>query len=58
MTTEAAECERLAESVKALLPALEQFNRFDGPDLAGPQRARWRDCSISLYPNAVKASRL
>jgi aromatic-L-amino-acid decarboxylase len=42
MTTEAAECERLADSVKALLPALERFNRFDGPDLAGPQRHRWR----------------
>lgn len=40
--TERAQCEQLAQSVKALLPALEQFNRFEGPDLAGPQRMKWR----------------
>jgi aromatic-L-amino-acid decarboxylase len=41
-TSERAECDRLAHSVNALLPALEQFNRFDGPDLAGPERTKWR----------------
>ena len=39
--SERAECDRLADSVNALLPALEQFNRFDGPDLAGPERTKW-----------------
>lgn len=37
-----AECERLAHYVNALLPALEWFNNFAGPDLAGPRRAKWR----------------
>jgi len=32
----------LSDSVNALLPALEQFNRFDRPDLAGPERTKWR----------------
>ena len=41
-TTERAECGRLAESINVLLPALEQFNRFAGPDLAGPERPKWR----------------
>lgn len=41
-TTEHAECERLAHYVNALLPALERFNNFAGPDLAGPRRAKWR----------------
>lgn len=40
--TEQAECERLAHYVSALLPALERFNKFDGPDLAGPERMNWR----------------
>ena len=40
--TEHAECERLAHYVNALLPALERFNNFAGPDLAGPRRAKWR----------------
>ncbi len=40
--TERAECERLAPYIDALLPALEKFNRFDGPDLAGPERVNWR----------------
>ena len=39
---ERAECARLAESVSTLLPALEHFNQFVGPDIAGPERARWR----------------
>jgi hypothetical protein len=38
--TEHAECERLAHYVNALLPALERFNNFAGPDLAGPRRAK------------------
>jgi aromatic-L-amino-acid/L-tryptophan decarboxylase len=41
-TSERAECGRLAHSIDALLPALEQFNNFDGPDLAGPERTKWR----------------
>src|SRR6516225_4375157 len=41
-TSERAECDRLAHYFNALLPALEQFNRFDGPDLAGPERTKWR----------------
>lgn len=41
-TSERAECGRLAHSINALLPALEQFNNFDGPDLAGPERTKWR----------------
>ena len=40
--TESAECGRLSESITELLPALERFNRFEGPDMAGAQRARWR----------------
>src|SRR5579864_6199184 len=40
--TERAECGRLSESVAVVLPALEAFNRFDGPDNAGVRRARWR----------------
>jgi aromatic-L-amino-acid/L-tryptophan decarboxylase len=41
-TSERAECGRLAHSIDALMPALEQFNRFDGSDLAGPERTKWR----------------
>src|SRR5262249_47811836 len=26
----------------ALLPTVEQFNRFDGSDLPGPERTKWR----------------
>jgi hypothetical protein len=37
---EQAECEQLSHFVNALLPALEQFNKFDDPDLAGVQRAK------------------
>jgi hypothetical protein len=32
---EQAECDRLSPYIHALLPVLEKFNRFDGPDLAG-----------------------
>jgi aromatic-L-amino-acid decarboxylase len=41
-TSERAECGRLAHSIDALMPALEQFNNFDGSDLAGPERTKWR----------------
>jgi len=40
--TERAECGRLSESIVRVLPALERFNQFDGPDMAGPHRASWR----------------
>jgi aromatic-L-amino-acid/L-tryptophan decarboxylase len=40
--TERAECDQLAEYMGELLPALERFSTFDGPDFAGPERARWR----------------
>jgi hypothetical protein len=38
--TESAERERLTHYVNALLPALERFDSFDGPDLAGPERPK------------------
>ena len=41
-TSERAEWGRLAHSINALLPALEQFNNFDGSDVAGPERTKWR----------------
>jgi aromatic-L-amino-acid/L-tryptophan decarboxylase len=37
---ERASLDRLSESIEALLPALERFTRFEGPDLAAP-RAAW-----------------
>jgi aromatic-L-amino-acid/L-tryptophan decarboxylase len=40
--TERAECDNLREYMGELLPALERFSTFDGPDFAGPERARWR----------------
>jgi aromatic-L-amino-acid decarboxylase len=36
-----ARTDRLDEALAALLPALEQFNRFEGPDLA-PLRSEWQ----------------
>ena len=38
---ERAECGHLSESIGELVTALESFNRFEGPDMAGPQRASW-----------------
>jgi hypothetical protein len=52
-TTERAECGRLAESINVLLPALEQFNRFAGPDLAGPERPKWRRLPTALWMRVV-----
>ena len=40
--TEHAECDRLSDYINLLLPALEQFNRFEGPDSAGPERHKWQ----------------
>jgi hypothetical protein len=34
---ERADCDRLAHYIKLTLPAPERFNRFDGPDSAGPE---------------------
>ena len=39
---ERAECGRLLESISGLLPVLERFNQFEGADMAGPLRDRWR----------------
>lgn len=39
--TEASSTDRLSEAISALLPALEAFSRFEGPDLAAPASA-WR----------------
>lgn len=41
MATDRAECSRIAESVEALLPALERFNRFEAPDRSGSGRQMW-----------------
>jgi aromatic-L-amino-acid/L-tryptophan decarboxylase len=49
-----AECERLAQSVTSLLPALEQFNRFDGPDLAGAARIKWRELLDKPLPREAQ----
>lgn len=38
---DAAETGRLREAVEHLLPALEAFNRFQGPDDAARRRERW-----------------
>ena len=54
-TSERAECGRLAEFVNALLPALEQFNRFEGPDLAGPERMNWRRVLDQPLPERAQA---
>jgi hypothetical protein len=51
-TTERAECGRLAESINLLLPALEQFNRFAGPDLAGAAEDRGTEVLCTLRRNA------
>jgi aromatic-L-amino-acid decarboxylase len=39
--TDAAETGHLSEAVERILSALEDFNRFEGPDLAGRQRSTW-----------------
>jgi len=53
-TSERAECGRLAHSINALLPALEQFNNFDGPDLAGPERTKWRQLLDQPLPERAQ----
>jgi aromatic-L-amino-acid/L-tryptophan decarboxylase len=40
-TPDAAETERLGESARAVLEALEQFNRFEGQDPAARNRPAW-----------------
>jgi glutamate/tyrosine decarboxylase-like PLP-dependent enzyme len=39
---ERAQCDRLGHYINVLLPALEQFNRFDGVDPSGPESSKWR----------------
>lgn len=51
---ERAECGRLAHYVDALLPALERFNNFDGRDLAGPERAKWRALLDQALPDRAQ----
>jgi glutamate/tyrosine decarboxylase-like PLP-dependent enzyme len=36
-----AEIDHLSEAIDRILPALETFNRFEGPDRVGRQRAAW-----------------
>jgi aromatic-L-amino-acid decarboxylase len=36
-----AETDRLSDAIGRILPVLEDFNRFQGSDLAGRQRAAW-----------------
>ena len=38
---DAAQTGRLSEAIDRILPALEDFNRFQGQDLAGRQRSTW-----------------
>ena len=38
---DASETGRLSEAIGKVEPALEDFNSFQGPDLAGRQRATW-----------------
>jgi aromatic-L-amino-acid decarboxylase len=38
---DSAETERLSEAIDRIVPALEGFNRFQDPDLAGRQRDTW-----------------
>lgn len=40
----------LKEAVEALLPALEAFGRFDGPDLAGSHSESWRQRLAGALP--------
>jgi aromatic-L-amino-acid decarboxylase len=54
-TSERAECGRLAHSINALLPALEQFNNFDGSDLAGPERTKWRRLLDQPLPDRAQS---
>lgn len=39
--TERAECGLLAHYINGLIPALERFNSYEGPDSAGSERTRW-----------------
>lgn len=39
--TERADTARLGDAVRAILPALERFARYEGPDPAGTGRATW-----------------
>ena len=36
-----AETDRLSEAIEKILPALQAFNDFQGPDRVGPQPATW-----------------
>ncbi|MGH2418486.1 MAG: hypothetical protein ACRDFY_09155 [Candidatus Limnocylindria bacterium] len=38
-----AETSRLGEAIGTLLPALEHFNRYEGPDSAARNRKVWQD---------------
>lgn len=41
--TDRSETSRLGEAIGRLLPALERFNRYDGPDPAAQNRERWQN---------------
>ena len=48
-TADAATTEGLPEAIEAILPALEEFNRFQGPDRAAP-RSTWRSALDEPLP--------
>jgi aromatic-L-amino-acid/L-tryptophan decarboxylase len=41
MDKDAADSERLGDALRRLAPALEQFNRFEGPDQSALNKDRW-----------------
>src|SRR3989337_2072691 len=41
MDKDAADSERLGDALRRLGPALEQFNRFEGPDQSALNKDRW-----------------
>lgn len=47
---DAAETGRLRDAIKKLLPALEAFNQFEGPDPAARRRATWTEALDEPLP--------
>ncbi len=50
-TTDAGVTNALSEAVKAVLPALEQFSRFDPLDLAAAEYTEWRNALDEPLPS-------
>lgn len=52
VAVDASETARLSEAIEAVVRALEAFNRFQGPDLAGREESIWRSALDRPVPRS------